>query len=286
MKLAEKAVLMRLSISLPGEARQDRQLSEAVKSEHALGADAGRWVKALFPPQALECIKKLDNEARGYHAEVTLPWDNGIGILPAPLVLEYQKKMNDFRGKREQLVESHFLAQYDKWIEWAKSAHNGTFDADNYPPLEEMRGKFAFRSEPLPVPESEHFSSTLASLLGTDTETVNRRVNEAVSEAQRELVRRVLAPVKAMAEKLAEIPKNGKDDIVFRDTLVGNVQQIVELAPKLNICGDVELDILVKEIADKLGSIQPADLRKDKAQRAKVQESAAALMKRLEGYRL
>ena len=66
-KLAERAVLMRLSIGLPGEARQDSGLTDDVKREHALGSGAGKWIKSLFPPEALQKIKKLDNEARAYH---------------------------------------------------------------------------------------------------------------------------------------------------------------------------------------------------------------------------
>ena len=53
-KLAERAILMRLSISLPGEARQDPALTSDVKREHALGSGAGKWIKSLYPPDALK----------------------------------------------------------------------------------------------------------------------------------------------------------------------------------------------------------------------------------------
>lgn len=284
-KLGERAVLMRLSIGLPGEARQDHHLTDEVKAEHGLGIGAGRWVKALYPPEALAPIKKLDNEARAYHATVTLPFDNGIGILPAGLINEHGDKMREYQARREYLVESHFLAKYPEWVAWAKREHNGTFDASQYPGPDAMRDKFYFRTEPLPVPDSEHFSGSVASLLGTDLESVNLRVKDAALEAQKELMRRIIEPVQAMAKKLAEQPKEGKDCPVFRDTLVENVKEIVELAPKLNLSGDPQINAMVAEVG-KLTAYDPQSLRDSKQIREDVASKAAAMVAKLSGYKL
>jgi hypothetical protein len=310
-KLAERAVLMRLSIGLPGEARQDPGLTDDVKREHALGSGAGKWIKSLFPPEALQKIKKLDNEARAYHLAVTLPFDSGIGILPAPLVMEYGDRMRAFAAMREQLIEREFLADPQKWVDWAQRNHNGTFDPDLYPGCfpaadlpeaerlaqvlsdntprkflvdaeefrSEMREKFSFRTEPLPVPDAAHFTSTMHSLLGTDAESINVRVADAMEEAQKELMKRLIAPVKAMAEKLNEAKP------IFRDTLIGNLQDIAKLAPKLNLSGDPVIDGFCKEIA-KLGSKDPEQLRKNTGDRSAAQVNAADLLKRLSGYKI
>jgi hypothetical protein len=287
--LAERSVLMRLSIGLPGEARQDKSLTADVKSEHALGSGAGKWVKTLYPPEALEPIKKLDNEAREYHATVTLPYDAGIGILPAALIQEYSDKMRQFAGERAHLVESHFLAKYDQWVDWARVQHNGTFDASLYPGAEALREKFSFRAEPTPVPGSEQFSAAVASLLGTDVEGVNQRVAEATLDAQRELMRRLMEPVAAMAKKLAEEPKTKADgtvkDITFRDSLVGNLKAIVDLAPKLNLTGDAQIDAFIVEI-EPLTRYSPQVLRDDKGTRAEARQAAEALLQKLSGYQV
>ena len=117
---------------------------------------------------------------------VTLPFDSGIGILPAPLVMEYGDRMRAFAAMREQLIEREFLADPQKWVDWAQRNHNGTFDPDLYPGCfpaadlpeaerlaqvladntprkflvdaeefrSEMREKFSFKTEPLPVPDA------------------------------------------------------------------------------------------------------------------------------------
>lgn len=300
-KLAERACLMRLSIGCPGEQRQDPDLTADVKSEHKLGTQSGRWVKSLYPPEALKGIKKLDNEARAYHAAVTLPFDAGIGILPAALIMEYGDRIRHFKGMRDNLVENEFLKDPQKWIDWAIASHNGTFDPSQYPGMRclpdgecvldadefrrVMREKFSFRCEPLPVPDAAHFEGTLSSLLGVDAEGVNVRVQDAMQEGMRELMKRLIEPVQAMASKLSEQPKSGKDDVIFRDSLIGNVKEIAELAPKLNISGDPQIDAFAKEMAA-LASYAPDKLRKDKTTRSQAAKAASDMLDKLSGYKL
>lgn len=300
VSLKERAVLMRFSAGLPGEQRQDTGITEDVKRDKNLGNRSGKWEKFLYPPEALQAIKAKQNEARQYHNAVTLPFDTGIGILPAALIKEYGDRMRQFKGEVENLVESTFLADPQKWIDWACKNHNGTFDPSNYPGCHKgviarvgytgdawivnrdefcaaMRPKFYFRSEPLPVPDADHFCNTVASLLGTDLESVNLRVRDAALEAQRELMSRILKPVKHMATTL------GKENPRIYDTLIGNVAEIVKLAPALNLADDPELAEVVKE-CQKLTEYNPEVLRGSPAIREDARATAQAMVDKLQGY--
>lgn len=283
--LTERACLMRLSAGLPGKSRKDQGVTESVKASKQLGRDSGSWIKQKFPKWALEPLEKKVNEARAYHAAVTLPFDAGIGILPAALIAEYGDRMRLFKAQFENLRDSHFRAKYPDMIEWAKAEHNGTFDPSDYPPVEEVLASFQFRTEVLPVPEANHFTATISSLLGTDADGVTTRVQDAMAEGMRELMRRLIAPVKAMADKLKEVPKGDKADIVFRDSLIGNVMEIADLAPKLNISGDPQIDAFAKAIAG-LGNYTPDKLRKDKLTREEAAKAAGALVEKLSAYKL
>lgn len=278
--LKNRAVLMRLSIGLPGEARQDADLSESVKREHALGDRSGKWIKTLYPPQALDSIKKLDNEARAYHNAVTLPFDAGVGILPCALIMEYGDKMREFADRRKALVESHFLARYDEWVEWARANHNGTFDASLYPGADVIREKFYFTTDPLPVPDSAHFENNVKSLLGVDTASVDKRVEDASKEAQRELLRRMIKPVAHMANTLKkETPR------IF-DSLTENITEIADLAPKLNLGGDATIDAFAAEM--KVLTRYHADVLRNsgKATRDEARAAAEKMLAKLSGYKL
>lgn len=317
--LAERSILMQFSAGTPGKSRKDKRTTEEVKHEKALGAESGKWIAALYPDEALAEIASKIGEAREYQYKVTLPFissddqevpegedgkpkrkTSGIGILPAALIQEYGDKMRQFKGEVDHLVESTFLADPQKWIDWAITQHNGTFDPKNYPgcsrefgqivfdPLTfraKMKPKFYLRTEPLPVPDAQHFSETVASLLGTDTQSVNIRVQDAAIEAQKELIKRMIAPVEAMAKKLSEVPKGKQTDIVFRDSLIGNIAEMVQLAPKLNLTGDAAIDGFIKEM-EVLTKYSPDDLRGDKDKRSEAARKAEEIAKRLSGYTL
>jgi hypothetical protein len=275
-QLASKAVLMRLSIGSPGTQRADRATSEKVKASEHLGQNSGKWVKELYPPDAMAGIRKLDGEAQRYHSAVTLPFDTGCGILPAGLIIEYGDRMRQFKSKRGLLI-AEFIAQHPSFIEWAQREHNGTFDASLYD-AEKAKAAFYFRTEPIPVPDSCHFESTVTSLLGVDAEGVDQRVRDASVEAQRELLRRMIEPVAHMARTLA------KDSPKIFDTLTGNLSEMAELVPKLNLAGDAELDAIAKEMAD-LAKYKREDLKKDMF-KSEARKQAEAVLKKLEGYRL
>lgn len=294
-QLAQRAVLMRLSLGLPGQERQDKQLSADVKSEHSLGQNAGKWVKALYPPEALAKIKQLDGKAEKYHKTLTLPFDEGVGILPAGLITEYADKMRQFKGERDALIDDTFLSDPEKWVAWAHANHNGTFDAALYPGCTmnssgnwtldadvfrtEMRKRFYFRTEPVPVPDSAHFENNVKSLLGLDADSVNIRIEDAAKEAQAELLKRLMEPVQYMAETLS------KEKPRIFETMVTKIEDIIGLAPKLNLAGDPAIDNFCREM-QKLVRYNADTLRDSDRTRKEIGAEAKALMDKLAGYKM
>ena len=223
-------------------------------------------------------------------------------ILPGPLVMEYGDRMRDFRRQLDALLEV-FKAKYGAAVEWAKNQQNGQFVASDYAlddqgnvdpaQLDELCKEFTLQCEPMPVPDSDHFSNVMRELLGVDAESVDARVVNAMHDSQVELMRRMIAPVKAMAVKLAEpvqIKTNKKGEQyekgpTFRDTLVENIVAIADLVPKMNLAGDPQLDEFAREMKG-LTNYSPTVLRDDKATREEGAKAAKAMLERLEGYKL
>jgi hypothetical protein len=312
--LNQSAVLMRFTQTCVGTGKTDRALTAEVQAEKHMTEDSGDWRKRRWPKDALKPITSKIGEAKAYHDRVTLPFGvksdeakskgahpiAGMGILPASLISEYGDKLNRFSGELEKLVQD-FVADPWRWVQWAMKAHNGTFDPDLYPGCSrdasgnvtldeavfraEMTKEFGIHWEPMPIPASCQFNDTLKTLLGDMAQAVDVRVADAELEAKRELMRRLIKPVQAMADKLMEEPKGDKTDIIFRDTLVQNIRDIVSLAPKLNITGDKAIDGFVAEV-EKLTRYTPDTLRSDKATRSEAQKQAVETLKRLSGYQL
>jgi hypothetical protein len=298
--LAERAVLMAFSAGCPGNSRTDHAVTRKIKAEQKLGSHAGNWGSTLYPENALKLVNRKINEARNYHNAVTLRFADGVGILPAALIVEYGNRMRQFKGELDNLMKTTFLHEPKRWIDWARKEHNGNFNPDFYPGCEsvlvgdkmeivfneevfkeEMTKKFYLNCDPMPVPDAAHFVGTVASLLGTDLQSVSNRVEDATRDAVKKLFVRMIEPVAHMVETL------GKESPRIFETLTGNIKEIAELAPKLNIMDDPEVNeaaASLKQLADQWNA---ESLRKgDEKVKLQAKEDAEAVLKRLSGYKM
>lgn len=280
MQIHDKAVLVKLSIGMPGNTRKDPNITDEVKASHSLGDKAGRWMKQLYPNEALEPLSKLASESRTWHYKHSLPWtDEGWRILPAAHHFDYTSKMRKYRQDYEHLSETHFIRRLDEWVEWAKQQHNGTFDEADYLTAELLRKKFGFSTEFQPVPSGDDFRVSLAhDEVEAMSLQVNTRVAEAVMGAQSDLWSRLITPVAAMVERLSD-PENK-----FKDSLVENIHEIVGLIPALNLTGDQKLEDFRQQVEKELAGYSPDVLRRQQNQRAQAADKAKAILEKMKGY--
>lgn len=271
------AILVKISLGMPGLQRKDKALSEAVQQEHSLGADAGRYVKNLWPKDALAPIQKHDGATRSWVKFNTLRWpDDGLDLLPTAKHIWFTGEIGKRRMEREKLIAEHFMAGFDGWVEWAKNEHNGAFDPTLYD-KDKVSADFSFDITYRPVPASSQFEASVRHLIGDSAQQLDEAVRAASEEARLDLWKRFRAPIEAMVERLKN-PENK-----FKDTLVTNVQDIVEVLPTLNITGDTALDQLVAD-AKKLTEVAPDLLRHNKRIRSETAAQAEAMLKKMQSF--
>lgn len=251
-----KAVLVNLKIRIFPNTRQDPAITEEVRLRKAIGVGAGKWVKHLFPQEAFAEIRKIGSAARQRHYDMTMPWEDGLRLLSASAQGSYDDQMEDYI----KMFLSHvaeFGKKYDEWVAKSEIMHGKTFDADAYPDWHKMERHFTLSKEYFPVPKAAHF---ITEGLAKDAvqemrEELNTRNAARVQEAVNDTWNRVLTPVQALADKLVgEAP-------IFRNTLIENVNEIVNLVPVLNVTNDAALERVVNEIHDKFANIDPDILR-------------------------
>ncbi len=92
--------------------------------------------------------------------------------------------------------------------------------------------------------------------------------------------------VERVSERLRE-DGDGKP-LVFRDSMIGNIRELVDVVPRLNIFGDDELARLCGQVKEKIASVEPDALRPSKSfdpmARAQVKREADALAEKFAGY--
>ncbi len=287
MNLTRDAMLVGLRISAWSGRLYDRQASDHVAAHHDASSSAGRYTKRLLPRAALAALNATMNETRIQHYAQSLPWDDkGSRLLT---VANYQRYTEVMDSLRERLVRqrARFIEDYDDYMEQARLDLGKLFRIGEYPSKEDLREKFSIRYRITPVPDADHFIARLAS---DDTERVKRdiesHIEEQLHDAVGDLYRRLAEAVERVSERLEE-DDSGKP-LVFRDTMIANIRELVDVVPRLNIFGDQRLARLCEQVKDRIAGVEPDSLRPsrtfDAVVRARVKRDADALLEQFAGY--
>lgn len=288
-QLSEKAVLVNLSISQWTARKEDKKVSREVEAQYH-AHDAGRYSKVLIAQEEIQKLSSIANEARTFHYENTLPWnDDGTRILPTANYLTYTRKIQELKSKFESAV-STFLDAYPDLVTEAQNRLNGLFNAADYPPIEKITRKFDLTVKVNPMPDSADFRVSLQS---DDLEAIrgdlDQRIKENTQQAIGDLWKRLYSGVEHMAETLND------PEAKFRDSLVKNLIDLCELLPRLNLTDDPDLERMRKEIEARLTGHDPEALRPKNAKtpmeesarkeaRKQTAEEASKILKDMEAY--
>ena len=283
--LSSRAMLCTLSISTWSARKHDREASEEIATRHGAQADAGRYHKVLLPTEAFAEINKIVGDARREHYFMTLPWDdNGYRVLPAAAYLEHTQKMRELSDRFTPAVEALAL-QFGQLVKEASVRLGGLFRPEDYPAPDELRSKFSFETRVMPLPDAGDFRVTLGEEeKGRIKRQITAAVEASLQVASRDLWQRLYEAVSHMAERLSayKVSEEGVEH-PFRDSVVTNLVRLVDVLPKLNVTGDVELERLTDQVRAAL-LVDPKDLRTSESVRTETAKSAAGIAQHMAAY--
>ena len=284
MNLTEKAMLVRQRIKTWSGRKIDKQITNDVIDQHHASPDSGRWNKVLVAKDALETVNKTVSEARAHHYQHTLIWeDGGTRILPAAAYFDYMDGQRDLQSGFETAA-AEFARNYPQYIADARQNLNSMFNPCDYPPVHDILGRFAFATIVSPLPDKDDFRVTLADAERDRIQAeIEDRNNQILADATAECWQRLHDCVQKMAERLSD------SDNRFRDTLVTNLRELVDLLPKLNLANDPRLERMRQDIAGRLCQNDPATLRPasrafNSAARARQSRDAEQILAEMTGY--
>jgi len=280
--LASRAMLMTLSLTAWSARKLDRKITDETNARHGAHSDAGRYNKALLSKDSLAEIARIDAEIRAHYYAVTSPWldREGTRILSS---VHAVKELQWFQAKRHEREDAvaRFVAGYPQFVDAARVRLNGMFNESDYPTPSAIAGKFRFAVSVDNVPDADDFRVEMADGQADDIRReIEARSNAAVETVIRDCYTRIAEHVGKMSERLkAYRPAvgDGKAEGIFRDSLVGNVRDLVNLLPALNITGDAALS----QIAARMQALTVEDasaLRELPAVRESVARDADAIL--------
>jgi hypothetical protein len=272
--IQEKAMLVSLSVRTWSARRYDDKASETVAEHHHSKKDMGRYNKCLIDVGHLAFKEpvKAAGLLRDFHYTHTLPWvQKGACLLPVAEHLEYASNVT--RLGRDLMEAVDRLAKaYPKLKEQARKQLNGLYVESEYPTVEEMRAKFGFEVVYLPVPRADDFRVNLSEKeVRRIKQQITAQVEKATADAMKELWTRLHDVASKMAAALSDPERR------FHNTLVTNVQELVEVLPRLNLTDDKELANMTEQVRKQLTRHDADTLRDNPNTREATAKRAAEL---------
>lgn len=285
-EFARCALLASLHIRTCGARKVDKKTSRKVAADNGASDDAGHYQKNLVPKAALEPVTKAVSELRAFHNDNTLPWlDEGVRCLPSMNYEAYKTELESLRDKFDQAARN-FAAQWPEIIAEARRELGALFSEADYPA--DVLSRFGVDVRIMPMNTAEDFRVNISD---TERDLLRRQIEGTLEDAHKaamgDLYTRIATGVKAMAERLQAYKVDettGKTSGVFRDSLVDNLRELVDLVPRLNMSGDPELARVVAEVRAELCGNDAQVLRDSDLTRERTRESAEAIADRLGAF--
>ena len=279
----EKAMLAALHLHGWTASRIDRKVTNEIHQIHGASSNSGQYNKNLIDKARLAGIQKVDSLLRQFHEENTLPWSAaGVRLLATANYFDYTAGIRALKDQRDSEVRD-LLDHYPDYVEEARNRRNGMFRAEDYPTPERLRSMYHVEVNYWPFPDVQDFRVSLASEdMARITQDTKQRIREAEEAAMRDPWQRLYEAVGSISEKLHKAPGNLAGG-TFRDSLIGNLRELLVLLPRLNLTGDPRLEEIRQEALARLVHA-PGSIRESDALRAVVANGADDIMRKMAGY--
>lgn len=274
--ISSSAMLVELNISVWTGRKFDKGVSQEIDTAKQTTTRAGNYSKRLFADEPMfDAIQKYTGNARTYHYHATMPWsDSGLRLLTTTMFFDYQHEITRMEQEFNQLVDN-FVSSYDKLVIQAQMKLGALFNSDDYPHVDTIREKFRFSVKFAPVPDVGDWRVDVGhEAQETLRSSYAEYYQNNLTQAYADVWERTHDALKRMSEKLS-----GDKKQIFRDTLVSNVTEMVDLLDKFNVTGDAKMKQAKHKLESVMLGITPDALREDEYLRQDVKSKVDSLIK-------
>ena len=283
MSIAASAVLVELNISVWPASKVDKEMTEQVNNDAGAVYGAAQTKKNLFAGTSMrKDIEKFAARVRLFHNQHTLPWaDKGERLLPTKLFMDYKQTMDGY-AQTFDIMCDNFMNAYPTLVQQAHQNLGSMYKADDYPDIEEVRGKFGFRRAVNPIPEAGDFRLDVGNdALEEIKQEYARKFDERLADAMKAPWERLHKILADMSAKLTD--KEGEEGKKrYHETLVTNAQEMCELLTKLNVTNDPKLEQARRSLELTMLGLDIEDIKESPAVRSDVKNKVDDILKRFD----
>jgi len=277
--LSQRAVLVQMVISRYRAKGRHKEVDQNITNFLGTKRKAGSMQINLLDPEA---IKETQNSAYNlskWYKAMTLPWDENYRILPSALYDRFTEGYK-IRLEADYKATDAFISIYPQLLREARlDLGEELYGIMEFPPITQIRSKFGVHLSYLPVPVAGDFRITLSE---NEMEKLRNELDERnkamLARSMHDAWVRLHDVVVDMVDRLNK-PK-------FRDTIIGNIRNLTDILPELNLAGDEDLNKVRDEIVEKLCRYTPEQLRDNEGRREEVAEAAGKILSGMRRLRI
>lgn len=292
--LHSRAMCVRLAVQIVERKSQtDKAGTRRIANENEAETESLALVRKFYPTSRDESkdawgmfskLTSIHGRFAAYLRFITAPWDNdGWRILPSSKFFSFAQELR--KAKEDfQIAADELAVNFEEVLQRAEAARGKLFRRSDYPATREaFRAGMRFQELWLPLPDASH---VVVDMVGEAAEEITamaqrstqEQLDKAMDTSMRDAFAKLARPLEAMAAKLAT------PDGVFRDSLIGNVREVLSILPDLNLSGDAALTAFIAEVESKLATCEPQELRDDADVRKQTAQAADDILARMRDY--
>ena len=280
--IASSAMLVCFSASQATLRKKDRSASAKVTGDNNAETGVASVNKHLLGDCAeLTAVHKFVAKLRNVHAQMTMAWgDMGERLLPTAQYFKYHNVMTAGETEFWSLVNT-FLSAYEWERSQAQAKLGDLHNPADYPTLAELERKFAFRLSYIPLPDAGDFRIDVGNTAVAEIKQGYEEYYSAnLTDALNEVWTRLHTALTNMSERL-DYNDQPEDKKTFRDSLVSNVIDMVEVLDVCNVTGDSQMAALKDKLSSAMYGITAEVLREDNYTRTETKRAVDQIISAL-----
>lgn len=269
------AILIRCTINSFSPNKLDEGATNKVRTETS--SKTAAVVKRLFGKGSLcEEVLTKQTKIRNIFNSMTAPWDErSFRAVSADKFMTVLDTMRKEVYAHDALAEQ-FYAKYPDLVKEDVIRQGTLYNPKDYPSLEDITGRFKVTLSYNPMPTEGDFRVEMDPEM---LETFRKEQQEKLQAGVQESYDKIVGALKHLRTTLDGY---GPGKRLFKST-VGNLVEIAEALPGLNISGDPKLDELAEQIKAQFSGVDVDILKDNPTMREDVSRRTTSILDTIEG---
>jgi hypothetical protein len=244
--------------------------------------------KSILESPELQAIQRWHGQVRAYLKRRCLPspFRHGVYLIRLPLVSEVMERLGEFERGQQELIET-FMAYYRGVYEQRTDPNSllrqrlqSLYDPADYPSPERVRQAFCFEAQLWEI-------GTPGALKSLDRALYERelaKMQNVWDDARATITQVLLKEFRDMTRRLADRLTPGEDGKpkVFRDSLVGNLQEWLDVFDRRALTDDADLIALVQKARALISGLDPNTIRESEGLKAEIAQEMQDITAKLD----